>query len=758
MCRRVSIPRLCGLVVLAALSTIAARADSLVVVTSQTGQGANDSVQWSQLGSDGTILGSSVVATSTGGSAVTLALAGPNSVVAVACTASPCSWTGAGFTAGDSLIWTSDSGNGGNGPLTLNLASGVSGAGASIQADGPGQFTAQIQAFNGAASLGLFTVTSDANGDAVYIGVLDQSGSNITSVVFSLASCTGICADFAIDAANLNTAPQTLVSLVSSLSPSALGQSVTFTATVKPAVGSGAPSGTVTFEDSAAVLGVGTLSGGMAAVTTSGLGGGVHSITAVYGGDTNFTGSTSPVLTQTVSKGTSSIALTSSNNPSGRGAAVIFTATVTTSAAPKATGSVTFKDGASVLGMSALSGGIATFTTSGLGTGAHSITAVYAGDANYTGSTSLILLETVTKAASATSVASSNNPSNVGTALTLTASVTSTAGTPTGTVAFQDGVSAVGTVTLNNGTAAITTSGLASGAHSITAVYGGDANFAGSTSQVLTQTVNKMVSSTSIASSINPSISGSGVTFTAIVTSAAGAPTGALTFQDGTSALGTATLSGGRATITTSALGGGVHSISAVYGGDANFAGSTSPALAQTVADFSLSASPNKTTITAGSTSTYTITITPEGGFSQPISFHCSGAPISVTCTTPASVSPTGGLYAPFSVTVAMSASSQVLPVAPFHHPASGPRETLEWLLAVIACGILTVAASMRSRGLQLSTVVTLVLLVCAGCASSGIGNNSSPNPANAPGTYTLTLAGTSGSLSHNATVTLTVK
>src|SRR5580692_735997 len=758
MCSRDCIPRLCGLVVLAALSTIAARADSLVLVTSQTAQGANDSAQWSQLGSDGTILGSSAVATSTRGSAVTVTLAGLNSVVSVACTASPCSWTGAGFTAGDSLIWTSDSGNGGNGPLTLNFASGVSGAGASIQADGPGQFTAQIQAFNGAASLGSFTVASDANGDAVYIGVLDQSASNITSVVFSLASCTGICADFAIDAANLNTAPQTLVSLVSSLSPSALGQAVTFTATVKPAVGSGTPTGAVTFKEGAGVLGVGTLSGGIAAVTTSGLGGGPHSITALYSGDANFTGSTSPVLTQTVSKGTSSIAVTSSNNPSSRGAAVIFTATVTTSAVPKATGSVTFQDGASVLGMSALSGGTATFTTSGLGTGAHSITAVYAGDANYAGSTSQILLETVSKAASATSVASSNNPSNVGTALTLTTSVTSTAGTPTGTVAFQDGGSALGTVTLNNGTAAITTSGLAAGAHSITAVYGGDGNFAGSTSQVLTQTVNKTVSSTSIASSNNPSIAGSGVTFTAMVTSTAGAPTGALTFQDGTSALGTATLSGGRATITTSTLGGGVHSISAVYGGDANFAGSTSPVLAQTVADFSLSASPNKTTITAGSTSTYTITITPDGGFSQPISFHCSGAPMSVTCTTPASVSPTGGVYAPFNLTVAMTGSSQVLPVAPFHWPGSGSRVALEWLLAVIACGILTVATSMRSGGLQLSTVVTLVLLVCAGCASSGIGNNSSPNPANVPGTYTLTLAGTSGSLSHNATVTLVVK
>jgi hypothetical protein len=756
----VCLRRLCGLVILAAFSTTAAWADSLVLVTSQAGQGANDSVQWSQLGSDGTTLGSSAAATSGGGTAVTLTLTGPNSVVSVACTASPCSWSGAGFTAGDSLIWTSDSGNGGNAPLTLSFARGVSGVGASIQADGPGQFAAQIQAFNGATSLGSFTVTSDANGDAEYIGVLDQSGTNITSVVFSLTTCVGTCTDFAIDTANLNTAPATSVSLVSSLSPSALGQGVTFTATVKPAVGSGTPTGTVTFNDSTTVLGTGALSGGTAAFSTSGLAGGAHSITAAYGGDANFTGSTSPVLTQTVNKGTSSISVTSSNNPSGRGAAVIFTATVTTSATPNPTGLATFQDGTSVLGTGTLSGGTATFTTSGLGTGAHSITAVYAGDANYTASTSPILVETVNKAASSTSVASSNNPSNLGTAVILTASVTSSAaGTPTGTITFQDGSSTLGTGTLSSGAATITTSGLAAGVHSITAVYGGDANFTGGTSPVLTQTVNKLASSISIASSNNPSIFGTSVTFTATATSTTGTPTGTVTFQDGSTALGAVTLSSGTATITSTVLAGGAHSITAVYGGDATFAGSTSPVVTQTVADFSLSAAPTTTTITAGSTSTYTITIAPAGGFNQTISFHCAGAPTSVTCTAPASVSATGGSYAPFNVTVAMTASSLALPVAPFPHPGSGTGVMLEWLLAVIACGTLGIAASVRrSQGWRVSAVAMFLLLVCAGCTTSPSSSNSSANPATPAGTYSLTLTGTSSSLSHTTTMTLTVK
>src|SRR6266513_2047911 len=359
--------------------------------------------------------------------------------------------------------------------------------------------------------------------------------------------------------------------LISSLNPSALGQAVTFTAMVKPAAGSGTPTGTVTFNDGATVLGPGTLSGGTATLTTSGLGAGVHSITAVYGGDASFASSTSPVLMQTVNKAASSTSVVSSNSASNRGAAVTFTATVTSPVTGTLTGTVTFQDGTSALGTGTLSGGTATFTTSGLGTGAHSITAIYGGDANFAGSTSPLLTQTIGKAASSTAVVSSNNPSIIGTAVTLTATVTSpVTGTLTGTVTFQDGTAALGTGTLSGGTATLTSSGLGAGVHSITAVYGGDANFANSTSPVLMQTVNKATSSTSVVSSNSASNRGAAVTFTATVTSpVTGTLTGTVTFQDGTSALGTGTLSGGAATFTTSGLGTGAHSITAIYGGDA---------------------------------------------------------------------------------------------------------------------------------------------------------------------------------------------
>ena len=89
-----------------------------------------------------------------------------------------------------------------------------------------------------------------------------------------------------------------------------------------------------------------------------------------------------------------------------------------------------------------------------------------------------------------TTLASSVNPSNVGQALTFTATVASTtgSGTPTGTVTFADGGTMLGTATLSGGQASFTTSALAAGNHTITASYGGDSNFPVSTSSALTQT------------------------------------------------------------------------------------------------------------------------------------------------------------------------------------------------------------------------------------------------------------------------------
>src|SRR5437016_3062330 len=613
---------------------------------------------------------------------------------------------------------------------TVTFQDGTSALGTGTLSGGTATFTTS------GLGTGAHSITAIYGGDANFTG---STSPILTQTIGKAASSTAVA---------------------SSNNPSIIGTAVTLTATVTSPV-TGTLTGTVTFQDGTSALGTGTLSGGAATFTTSGLTGGTHSITAIYSGDANFAGGTSPALTQTVNKVGDSTSVASSNNPSIFGAALTFTATVT-SATSTPTGTVTFQDGAATLGPGTLSGGTATLTTSGLGAGVHSITAVYGGDASFASSTSPVLMQTVNKAASSTSVVSSNSASNRGAAVTFTATVTSpVTGTLTGTVTFQDGTSALGTGTLSGGAATFTTSGLTGGTHSITAIYSGDANFAGGTSPALTQTVNKVGDATSVASSNNPSIFGSAVTFTATVTSSATSiPTGTVTFNDGATVLGPGTLSGGTATLTTSGLGAGVHSITAVYGGDANFANSTSPVLTQTVADFFLSASPTAAAATAGSTSTYAITITPQGGFSQPISFQCSGAPMLAVCTTPGSVSPTGGSYAPFNITVTTTAQSLVPPGTIVPWPWAGLRIGLRWLLALVACALLSRFAKPR-RGLVWhgSSVAMFVLLLCAGCAGvAGSGRSSTPKAGTAPGTYTLTLTGTSGSLSHNTMLTLTVK
>ena len=87
---------------------------------------------------------------------------------------------------------------------------------------------------------------------------------------------------------------------------------------------------------------------------------------------------------------------------------------------------------------------------------------------------------------------SSLNPANSGQAVTFTATITSSGGTPNGTVTFLDGATQLGTGTLSSGVATYQTSSLISGTHNITASYGGNATFQASTSPVLTETIDSL--------------------------------------------------------------------------------------------------------------------------------------------------------------------------------------------------------------------------------------------------------------------------
>ena len=252
--------------------------------------------------------------------------------------------------------------------------------------------------------------------------------------------------------------------------------------------------------------------------------------------------------TFTVTPTTLTVALASSENPSTYGNAVLFTATLPNDA----TGTVVFHDDTTGLdvGTGIISGGIATRPTNSLTAGTHSITAQYSGDTNYSAATSTPLSQSVNKATSTVTLTSSFNPSTFGASVTFTATLPVDA---TGTVTFLDGTTTLGTGTITSGVATLATSSLAGGTHSISAQYPGDSNYSGAFSTV-SQVVNPVSSTVTLASSLNPSTFGTNVTFTATVTPGA---TGSVTFQEGATALGTGPISSGIATFATSALTGG---------------------------------------------------------------------------------------------------------------------------------------------------------------------------------------------------------
>ena len=550
------------------------------------------------------------------------------------------------------------------------------------------------------------------------------------------------------------------VSLTSSVNPVNLGANTTLTATVSSPYGT--PTGTVTFMDGSTVLGTGTLnSSGVATLTVSFSVAGNHPLTVSYPGAGYFQAANSAVLNELVQTFGTTIGLTSSVNPVIVNANTVLTATASsTSGTP--TGTITFMDGTTVLGTATLNAsGVATLTVSFSTSGTHPLTATYPATGPYLAGTSAVLNETVQTLTTSVGLTSSVNPINVNANTVLTATASSTSGTPTGTVTFLDGATVIGTAPLNaSGVATLTVSFATPGTHPLTASYAGTSPYGAATSPVVNENVQNFSTTATLTSSVNPVLISASTTLTATITSSAGTPTGSVTFYDGTKAIGTVTLNAsGAATLNITFSTNGQHILTASYGGNGLYQPITTAPLTQVVEDFSLAlatGSQNSATIILGASTQYNLVVSPIGANSlaAPVTLSVSGLPSGGSgAFNPASIAGGAGIT-PVVLTVNAPplTSSLQRPVNP-----AGPSLRRE-APAFLAFLLLPTGFLLRRR----RTVVRL-LLIFVGLAAVSTGltgclqDQATGYYGNDPQTYTVTVTGTSGTLTHTVQVTLTV-
>jgi trimeric autotransporter adhesin len=354
----------------------------------------------------------------------------------------------------------------------------------------PGTPTGSVDFFQGTTLLGTVTLTAGSatlNTSALVVGASSITAKYVGNADFAPSTST---------ATTVTVAQATTSTAVTFLPSSpALGQSVTLTATITPTTtGTTAPTGTVNFLDGTVVLGNGKVVNNLATFSTSTLPEGSHSSTAEYTGDANYTTSTSPATTVTIS----AISTTTTVNYSPAlpvvGQQVTLTATITPGSAfsPLPTGTVDFFNGSTLLGSATVSNDVATFNTTALVVGNNSVTAQYLGDANYAGSTSAVNLAAIVLAATTTTLAPLPNTrltpfENV--TLTATVAIVSPgAGTLSGHVTFFANGTSLGTANVSGGKATLSVA-LPIANDSITAQYSNDPNFQSSTSTAVTAVV-----------------------------------------------------------------------------------------------------------------------------------------------------------------------------------------------------------------------------------------------------------------------------
>jgi hypothetical protein len=416
---------------------------------------------------------------------------------------------------------------------------------------------------------------------------------------------------------------------------------------------------------------------------------------------------------------------------------------------------VNFQDGGVTIGSGALSStGVATFATSTLSAGTHSIVAAYQGDANDQPASSSTLQQVVERSSSIT-LTSSQNPLQTLSPVTITATVANGGTTvPTGTVTFMQDTVAVATTALNAaGVATLPIATLPVGTHTFTATYSGDTIDLASSSPTLSETVQLRPTTDALTTSATSLTGGQQITLISVVRwtgSSATTPTGTVNFLSGSVTLASAPVDATGVATATVLISGTSASLSSAYSGDTNYAASTSTPTLVTIgpaSDFTMAANPPQFTLISKQHQALTITIDSVKGFTDTLSLGCLGLPQAASCTFSKDemVLPANGTM---SVTLTVDTGDPLLAgtQAKLDAPVIHPDGTKAALACFLPGGLLLGLLGLRSRKLRRFSGLLLVLcLIGVTGALTGCGTVNVPGTPAGTYTFNVSAAGKTG-------------
>jgi len=388
------------------------------------------------------------------------------------------------------------------------------------------------------------------------------------------------------------------------------------------------------------------------------------------------------------------------------------------------------------------------------GSGAHTIEASYAGDANYvpgfsSNTVSLLGTELPTMLKLSSSLSTASYGQQVVLTATLSPYSSGNLSTNAENVVFQSNGANLGIGSLSSGVAVLNTTSLPVGADSITAVYGGDANFVTSVSAATTVTVTQtqpIVPTLAFAPIANQTTGAAPFTV-----SATSASSGTVTYAVTS---GPATISGTTVTVT----GVGTVVLTANQAATGNYTAATATTSFTVTAatgvplDFTINSSGASQTVVAGAAVTYNLQLAPTAGtYPSSVSFSASGLPNGASYNfSPALVPANSGPVAiGFTVdSSALKASNSGIPFGDGLGRGLAPVAFALLLLPVVG------TRRMRKHVRLLCVLLSMLggALVLTGCGGS------SGSAANQPQSYNITITATSGTDVHTTTVTLQVQ